>query len=288
MKRDAAQDTMIDIRRTVIWVILLGAGGLLVGCDQSPLVPFEPSWDEVRYHEFGPSGVTDLVFQRSGSLQFSSVRAEEERERDGLLSEGTIHDLDRAVSGVEDKDEAGTDEPCHEGAKYFVSIIKDGSVISFSGSACAELPEGQASLVEMLQSFVAEIWRLNPKAVAYRHMGNGRAELPHGLQIVGSLDELAEILKSISRDRPVVWPPVDFDREWVLGYVGEQELLDIRIGGISTTDEGQIHLNVDEFHGIGSCPATEGRPYDFVKVKRFDGDFVIETQITETPCESLP
>lgn len=286
MKRDAAQDTMIDIRRTVIWVILLGAGGLLVGCDQSPLVPFDPSWDEVRYHEFGPTGVTDLVFQRSGSIQFSSVQSEEERERDGLLSEGTIHDLDRAIPGVEDE-EAGADEPC-DGAKFFVSITKDGSVFSFSGSQCSELPEGQASLVDMLQQFVAEIWWINPKAVAFQPIGNGHAELPIGLQIAGNVDDLAEILKRVSQTGPVVWPQVDFDKEWVLGYVGEREVLEVRIGGIFQTEEGQIHLNVDEFHGIGSCPATEGRPYDFVKVKRFDGDFVIETQITETRCESLP
>jgi hypothetical protein len=277
---------MIDIRRTVIWVILLGSGGLLVGCDQSPLVPFDPAWDEVRYHEFGPTGVTDLVLQRSGSIQFSSVQAEEERERDGLLSEGTIRDLDGVVPGVE-REEAGVDQPC-DGAQFFVSITKDGSVFSFSGNQCSELPEGQASLLDVLQQFVAEIRRINPKAVAFQPMGNGRAELPVGFQIAGNVDDLAEILKRISRNGPVIWPPVDFDKEWVLGYVGEQDVLEVRIGGIFQTEEGQIHLNVDEFHGIGSCPATEGRPYDFVKVNRFDGDFVIETQITETLCESLP
>lgn len=283
---------MIDIRRTVIWVILLGAGGLLVGCDQSPLVPFpQASWDEIRYHEFGPDGTTDLALQRSGQVQFASKDAATEKERSGVLSDETIQDLDEAVSAVQGAELADSQDPCEGGFEFFVSITKNGSVLTFSGNECTELSGGAGSLVERLRLFVAQIEERPARPVSFRPMGHGRAELSAGTMLVVSLDELAELLQQVSPNQPVVWPPVDFDKEMILGYVGKEELLDVRVGGLwrgeGQEDNGdeQIHLVVEESHGIGDCPPLKGHPYDFVKVPRFGGDFVIEKKVTETPCE---
>jgi len=283
---DAAQDTVIDIRRTVIWVILLGAGGLLVSCDQSPLVPFSPSsWNDIRYHEYSDGGSVDLVLSQTGGVVFSDDRSEEKVMRTGLLSEETTRELDLLAAGIEPV-ETRADAPCPVGIRYFASVTKDGSILSFAGSACEPLPAGQAALVETLQRFVLELVEERIVPIDFIHLGDGRGDLKPGARIVTGEDDLAGLLVEISSNQPVVWRSVDFRTEMVLGVVGMSDLQGIRITGVAMTERGQIRLLVDDFVGVAGCPSQPGRPYHFIRFPKIVGDLLIERQVVEVPCDS--
>jgi len=274
---------MIDIRRTIIWVILLGAGGVLISCDEGPPVPFSPetTWSSVRYHEYGDEGSIDLVLDRGGNIDVTDLRDEKAVAQDGRLSGSSVNEIDRLIEAVEPVP-SRAEEACPQGPRFFVSISRDGRVLSFGGSPCQPVPVGQAALAEALSRIAGHESSFRP--IVYHSIDQGRGGLKPGHYILRSQDDINRILQKLSPSDPVIWPSIRFSEEMILGIVGDRELMMIEVNDLALTEENQIKMTVREFLGDGSCRIADGYPYHFVRMPLNFGDLFIERETEKISC----
>jgi hypothetical protein len=277
---------MIDIRRTVIWVILLGSGGFLTGCRQGPPAPFVPqdTWEWVRYHEEAPEGWVDLVIWADGRVRFEDTRPSVQSQRHGLLSEATRETLDRLLADCPGDPVGTSPPPCDRGPRFFVSYERMGHVGSVAGSPCDPLQGPEGALVEVLQDFVQQINEDRLVAQGFDRLGQGRTALPQGIYAIRDLQDMLDLLARLSPDVPVLWPQVDFSREMVLGIVGDPSWEGVEVSGIALTEAGRLHLSYRAWLVTEPCGRTEGNPYDFVRLARHDTDLFVEQEILEVSC----
>ncbi|MBU2691209.1 MAG: hypothetical protein KJ970_09790 [Candidatus Eisenbacteria bacterium] len=264
-------------------MILLGAGGFLISCDEGPPVPISPetTWTSLRYHEYGVEGSVDLVLDHNGNIDVTDLRDGKTIAQDGYLSKGSVVEIDKLVAAVEPVP-SRAEVPCSEGPRFFVSIIQDDMVLSFGGSPCQPVPENQAALAETLGRIAGYQSTFRP--IVYHSIDQGRGHLKPGHYILRSQDDVSRTLQELSPSQPVIWPSIRFTEEMILGVVGEWDLLAIQVRDLSLTEDGQVKMTVLETIPYESCHIDDGYPFHFVRLPVNHGDLFIERETEKVPC----